>query len=254
MELLLLLPILWSIRNLLNNCRNVFKSLWVQPKIFEIGVSWVFIIAIHIQLFFSLFLKIYDGLGFLRRKIRCMSLSLAIVICWVWQFWHPFEIVEKLPLWQSDICEMEPSLYPAGGRTANQGRSLLEKWSWFIVKVVERNSSACSPCYQLSITLWPWRWLWRWGWCTRWVWPSCYLLSIIPLTSCMAPIVAHGKGETLDTCIISGNGRKWMFDISSFAVPRVYGTNVALECRDEIFFPKRYVWKRSLLTRNIFTN
>ena len=153
MELLLLLPILWSIRNLLNNCRNVFKSLWVQPKIFEIGVSWVFIIAIHIQLFFSLFLKIYDGLGFLRRKIRCMSLSLAIVICWVWQFWHPFEIVEKLPLWQSDICEMEPSLYPAGGRTANQGRSLLEKWSWFIVKVVERNSWACSPSHQLSIIL-----------------------------------------------------------------------------------------------------
>ena len=117
MELLLLLPILWSIRNLLNNCRNVFKSLWVQPKIFEIGVSWVFIIAIHIQLFFSLFLKIYDGLGFLRRKIRCMSLSLAIVICWVWQFWHPFEIVEKLPLWQSDICEMEPSPCPVCRRT-----------------------------------------------------------------------------------------------------------------------------------------
>ena len=50
----------------------------------------------------------------------------------------------------------------------------------------------------------------------------------------MAPIVAHGKGETLDTCLISGNGRKSIFDISSFAALRVYGTNVAVECRDEI--------------------
>ena len=50
----------------------------------------------------------------------------------------------------------------------------------------------------------------------------------------MAPIVAHGKGETLDTCLISGNGRKSIFDISSFASLRIYGTNVAVECRDEI--------------------
>ena len=182
---------------------------------------------------------------------------------WVLRLWYVEYDNSDIPLklWKSSRSDNLTSVkwnrhytQLVEGPPANQGRSLLEKWSWFIVKVVERNSSACSPCYQLSITLWPWRWLWRGPRCTRWVRPSCYLLSIIPLTSCMAPIVAHGKGETLDTCIISGNGRKWMFDISSFAVPRVYGTNVALERRDEIFFPKRYVWKRSLLTRNIFTN
>lgn len=31
--------------------------------------------------------------------------------------------------------------------------------------------------------------------------PSCYLLSIIHLTSCMAPIVGPGKGGRLNTCL-----------------------------------------------------
>ena len=99
------------------------KNIW-NRCILGITIS----IAIQVFKFNCLFTALedksymYDGPGFLRRKIRCRSLSLAIVICWVWQFWHPFEIAEKLPLWQSDICEMEPSLYPAGGRTTNPTR------------------------------------------------------------------------------------------------------------------------------------
>ena len=54
----------------------------------------------------------------------------------------------------------------------------------------------------------------------------------------MAPIVAHGKGETLDTCLISGNGRKSIFNISSFAAPRIYGTNVAVVSSRNIFLKK----------------
>ena len=38
--------------------------------------------------------------------------------------------------------------------------------------------------------------------------PSCYLLSIIHLTSCMAPIVGPGKGGRLNTCLHFWKWRK----------------------------------------------
>ena len=74
----------------------------------------------------------------------------------------------KCLLWQSDICEMEPSLCPAGWRTIS------------VRKVFLRIVGECMK---------------------RALYPSCYLLSIIHLTSCMAPIVGPGKGERLDTCL-----------------------------------------------------
>ena len=99
----------------------------------------------------SLFLKIYDGPGFLRRKIRCRL-----------RLWYVEYDNSDIPLklWKSSRSDNLTSVkwnrhytQLVEGPPANQGRSLLEKWSWFIVKVVERNSWACSPSHQLSIIL-----------------------------------------------------------------------------------------------------
>ena len=154
MELLLLLPILWSIRNLLNNYRNVFKSLRVQLNVFEIGVSWVLPSALQFK-FNCLFTALEDI------YLICM-MALASwggkydVGRWVLRLWYVEYDNSDIPLklWKSSRSDNLTSVkwnrhytQLVEGPPTNQGRSLREKWSWFIVKVVERNSWACSPCY-----------------------------------------------------------------------------------------------------------
>ena len=183
---------------------------------------------------------------------------------WVLRLWYVEYDNSDIPLklWKSSRSDNLTSvkwnrhyIQLVEGPPANQGRSLPEKWSWFIVKVVERNSWACSPCYQLSIILLTMTMV-----MTRTMMYEvgvALLLSTIyyPADQLYGPHCCPWEG---------GNTRhlphfwKWTeinFWHFFFCFPSYLWHKCCSRVSRRNMSPKRYVWKRSLSTKkNIFTN